>query len=130
MQQLQFEKAWERTISQQDRDNITKIFNKTKACAKNKVEITLIKHAINHKKEALFICLIHNFTNQDFIVDDVSVEYKENEISIARQHFHHPRLIIQSKVSMPWTFIFPMEQFDSKPTWKKQTLDFITNNGI
>lgn len=104
MQKLQFEAAWEKTISPQDRLLIEEVFHKTKEQDKY-ISCYVIRTAINHKKQMLITTLIHNRTDQQ-------LNFHNREVSIITepgnftQNFTIDALKIPPYCSMPWTFIF------------------------
>ncbi|MFB1050118.1 SLAP domain-containing protein [Paraliobacillus sp. JSM ZJ581] len=116
MQQLNFENAWNRTISNQDKQLIHHTFTHT--CEENVAPIHFItlREAINHKGEYLIMTLIHNFSTMPFMFSDTTVYYLEKEQVIAKQRFSFPQLVIKEKTSMPWTFIFQENNFIHTPT--------------
>lgn len=103
MQKLQFEAAWDRTISAQDRLLIEDVFHQTKG--ENKiVSCCFIRMAINHKQQMLITTLIHNRTDQqlDFHNREVSFTTEAGKIT---QNFTINAFRIPPYCSMPWTFI-------------------------
>lgn len=117
MQKLQFEAAWEKTISAQDRLLIEEVFHKTKEQDKY-ISCYVIRTAINHKKQMLITTLIHNRTDQQ-------LNFHNREVSIITepgnftQNFTIDALKIPPYCSMPWTFIFD-ESMDFQFTEIKQ----------
>lgn len=105
MQKLQFEAAWEKTISTQDRLLIEELFNRTKDDTGNAISCKIIRTAINHKQQVLITTLIHNRTAQllNFQNREVICVTSEKEIA---QIFMIKALRIPPTTSMPWTFIF------------------------
>ncbi|WP_179123867.1 SLAP domain-containing protein [Paraliobacillus ryukyuensis] len=118
MQQLQFEDAWKRTISDQDRKLIYQVFNDTVIDTSSTIKVSNVRHDTNHKEEELMISIIHNFSESDFTLSNCYIEYLENKTVIATQHFHFPTITIPAHTSMPWTFIFPKESFEQQPSWE------------
>ena len=104
MQKLQFEAAWDKTISAQDRLLIEQAFYKTKE-QDGRISCHVIRTAINHKKQLLITTLIHNRTDQQ-------LNFRNREVSIITeagkftQNFTIEALEIPPYCSMPWTFIF------------------------
>ena len=113
MQRLEFEQAWDRTIAQQDRKRIEKIFSETEHKKKQNTVFTLLTVTRNHKKELLVMVLIHNFSLELYQVKDETLQYKENNLLVARHRFALPTPIIPAQTSMPWTFIFPENSLES-----------------
>lgn|SRR5690606_33500035 len=104
MQKLQFEAAWDKAISAQDRSLIEQVFHETKE-QDQPISCCVIRTAINHRKQKLIIALIHNRTNQqlNFRNREVSIVTKTGVIT---QNFTIDALEIPPYCSMPWTFIF------------------------
>lgn len=104
MQKLQFEAAWDKTISEKDRSIIEKVFDDTKD-QDQRISCSVIRTAINHKKQLLITTLIHNRTDQqlNFRNREVGIITKEGGIT---QIFTIDVLEIPPYCSMPWTFIF------------------------
>ncbi|TFB13109.1 SLAP domain-containing protein [Filobacillus milosensis] len=106
MQKLQFEKKWDKTISDQDRSKIEEVFDETQE-SDEEFEAVTVWHANNHKGELLVTALIHNRSDQTVLFRDTDVIYKTLDEQIAERTFDIPALQIPPKTSMPWTFIFP-----------------------
>ena len=104
MQKLQFERAWDNTISAKDRLLIEQAFHQTKE-QDERLSCYIIRTAINHKKQLLITTLIHNRTNQQ-------LNFRNREVTIITegekftQNFTIDALEIPPYCSMPWTFIF------------------------
>lgn len=105
MQKLQFEAAWEKTISTQDRLLIEELFHRTKDDSQNEISCCIFRTAINHKHQLLITTLIHNSTAQFLYFQnrEVICVTKEREIP---QFFTIKALTIPPHTSMPWTFIY------------------------
>src|SRR5699024_7064669 len=106
MQQLFFEAAWDRTISDQDRRYITELFE-AKDHEKGKgVESTYINHAINHRGDLLYTVMLHNYHSIAFVVVDKNalLQYPESNIINEKCAI---TVHISPRTSMPWTLIFP-----------------------
>ncbi|WP_332649558.1 SLAP domain-containing protein [Lysinibacillus sp. 54212] len=114
MQQLQFEAAWDKTLSSQDRDEIQRIFNETKHQNYSTIAFSPIREAINHKEELLITVLVHNFSDNPLIFDHTRLVYSTEQGAIAEKVFSLPALSIPPHTSMPWTFIFPKETYVKK----------------
>ena len=104
MQKLQYEPAWDKAISAQDRLLIEQAFHKTKEQDKC-ISCYIIRTATNHKEQKLIITLIHNRTDQplNFHNREVSIITEAGKIT---QNFTIDALKIPPYCSMPWTFIF------------------------
>lgn len=105
MQKLQFEAAWEKTISTQDRLLIEELFHRTKDEIRNTISCIIVRTAINHKHQMLITTLIHNPTSQQLKFQNREVVCITNEQETA-QTFTIEALTIPPNTSMPWTFIF------------------------
>lgn len=69
MQNLVFEEAWDKTISNQDRYEIERAFQQS-MIPQNELLCTPLWRAINHKGDLLVTVLIHNGTKEDFSILD------------------------------------------------------------
>lgn len=122
MQELHFEDAWNRTISDKDKQLIHATFNQTYESSIDQIHFSVFRSAINHKGEYLIMALIHNFSDVTFTFSNTTVYYVEKEQVIAKQCFSFPQLMIKEKTSMPWTFIFQKESFDYDPSFEDPAL--------
>lgn len=113
MQQLQFEAAWDKTLSIQDRDEIKRIFNETKQQNYSTILFSPIREAINHKNELLITVLVHNFSSNPLIFDHTRLIYSNEHGILAEREFTLPALTVPPQTSMPWTFIFSKESYTS-----------------
>ncbi|MEK5185218.1 SLAP domain-containing protein [Solibacillus sp. FSL W7-1324] len=104
MQKLQFEAAWDKTISTQDRLLIEQAFQKTKE-QDQPISCDVIRKAINHKKQILITTLIHNRTEQQLTFNNRKISIITEKGQITR-NFTIDALSIPPYCSMPWTFIF------------------------
>ncbi|KYC90332.1 MULTISPECIES: SLAP domain-containing protein [Heyndrickxia] len=114
MQKLQFESAWDKTLSDNDRERIKNVFFKTNYSNDNSIQFTPLWQAINHKGELLVTTLIHNFSEHPVTFKNKKLLYYENNKMIADHTFSIPNLLVEKKTSMPWTFIFPADSFHQK----------------
>jgi len=106
MQQLFFEAAWDRTISDQDRRYITELFE-AKDHEKGKgLESTYIHHAINHRGDLLYTVMLHNYQDIAYAFVDKNASLQDPDGNIITEKFTIP-VNISPRTSMPWTFIFP-----------------------
>ena len=105
MQKLQFEQAWNKTISQNDRLAIEQLFQKTALLQENHIACPIFRQAINHKNKMLVTVLIHNFSDQVLTFENRTVHCKLDDGQVS-QNFTIQALRIPAKTSMPWTFIF------------------------
>jgi len=118
MQTLQFESAWDKTISPKDRERIHQVFLDTSFSHHTSFELTPLWEAMNHKGELLVTVLIQNFSEQSIYFHHKKLSYLENNEKVASHLFTLPTLTINSETSMPWTFIFPAKSFLRQPILK------------
>lgn len=105
MQQLQWEQAWDRTISDEDRAEIENRFEQTK---QSNEAATFIREAINHRSDLLVTAIIHNRTNSTLTIQNDPITYTNHQ----NEQWHAPFTVpmpIPAYTSMPWTFIFTNE---------------------
>ena len=107
IQQLFFETAWDKTISQQDRTQIEELFQQTQAITTSAITFVLVRTAVNHREELLVTALIHNFTEMAQDLTDSTVNLCWSGQQIATLSINDSRLQLPAKTSMPWTFIYP-----------------------
>jgi len=125
MQQLKFEPSWDKALSSKDRIMFQQLFKETSVSDANLTQLVPVWHASNYKGELLITVLIHNFTNQTLSFHNTKLSYIENGKSVAEHTFTHSSLIIEPGVSMPWTFIFPVECLNN-PINGNGTLDIVS----
>lgn len=109
MQKLQFEASWDKAIAAKDRQEIERVFFETKNKNTRDILCSPIREAINHKAELLVSVLVHNFTDEPLTINHTRFSYKIQGEVLADKVFSLPMLTIPSKMSMPWTFIFPKD---------------------
>ncbi|RFB14876.1 SLAP domain-containing protein [Bacillus sp. HNG] len=107
MQRLVLEEAWDRTISQKDREEIERIFQDVVLNLNMGVTFTTVRIAVNHKDERLVTSIIHNRTEQTLIFENTTLEIWVGDNRLAKHTFTYPTLQVPPKTSVPWTFIFP-----------------------
>ena len=105
LQKLQFEQAWNKTISQNDRHAVEQLFQQTVLLQEDYIACPIFRQAINHKNEMLVTVLIHNFSDQELIFENRNVHCLLDDGQVT-QNFTIQALRIPEKTSMPWTFIF------------------------
>ena len=123
MQQLQFESSWDKQLAPQDRRNIEKIFQEIKSLNSTSVIFSPIREAINHKDALLVSVLVHNFTKNQLLFNQTRLQYRLKGKVVAEQAFTFPDLVIPPHVSMPWTFIFPKENYQTHTSYKDGLLE-------
>ncbi|MGN7296782.1 SLAP domain-containing protein [Ferdinandcohnia sp. SAFN-114] len=109
MQKLVFEDAWNRTISQKDRDIIQQLFREE--TPEKGVSFTPFRIAVNHKNERLVTAIVHNRTPQNLVFENTSLQLFDEKKLLAEHEFTLPALQVPPETSMPWTFIFPPDSF-------------------
>ncbi|WP_052000644.1 SLAP domain-containing protein [Gracilibacillus boraciitolerans] len=107
MQKLYFEKAWEKTISDHDKQYIKNRFEQTKNEQEHNIKLVPIRIAYNHRNDLLVTVLIHNFEAVTNDLSTINVELFEHSTQIGEENFTEHRLQLEAHTSMPWTFIFP-----------------------
>lgn len=110
MQKLVFEDAWDRTLSQKDRDIIEQLFRDE--TSEEGISFTIVRMAVNHKNERLVTAIVHNRTAQVFIFENTPLQFSDGEKLLAEHQFTIPALQVPPETSMPWTFIFPSDSFE------------------
>lgn len=115
MQTLQFETAWERTVSREDRLTITNKFAQLKHETAQGVVLSYLWEAQNHQGNLLITTFIHNYDDKPIRLTDTNIAYIKNEEQITSGTFSIPEAIL-SQTTMPWTFIFSDENYtDEEP---------------
>lgn len=109
MQKLYFETAWERTIAQNDRKKIIKIFEKVQPTLSSGVHFTFLWAAKNHENETLITTLIHNVRPHALQLTNTIVACKVNTEVQYKDKFD-VKEPIPANSSMPWTFIFSQHE--------------------
>lgn len=127
MQKLEFEASWDKSLSSKDRREIEEIFLQTYKTESQDILLTPIWQAVNHKSELLITVLVHNFSEEEITFYNRKLAYIENENFLAEHTFTLQTLIIKPKVSMPWTFIFPVESLKNYATLQNGHLVIINN---
>jgi len=125
MQQLQFEASWEKTLAPQDLEYIKGIFQATKDLYSSEILFSPIREAVNHKGELLVTVLVHNFSDEPLKFTNTRLLYKIQGDSKAEKAFTLPALEIPSKVSMPWTFIFPKDNYTLSSSFENGQLEIL-----
>ncbi|MBB2482239.1 SLAP domain-containing protein [Bacillus sp. APMAM] len=128
MQKLQFESAWDKTISENDRERIQQVFLETSSSQNKDIEFTPLWEAMNHKGELLVTVLVQNFSEQMISFHNEKLQYWEDENIVAEHSYTLPALMIEPTTSMPWTFIFPTDSFYSQPLLRNGKLTFAEIN--
>lgn len=107
MQSLIFEEAWDKTIDPYDRQKIKATFNQANRLKKEPEKFIPLWQARNHRGDLLVAVIIQNISEDLLTLMHVPLTYYEAGQPIATHSFLDQRLTIESKCSMPWTFIFP-----------------------
>ncbi|TLS36598.1 SLAP domain-containing protein [Pseudalkalibacillus caeni] len=103
---LVFEPAWERTLSDRDRKLIQKL-HRTTTLRHDQVSFHNLRAAVNYKGDLLATVLVQNTTGKEVSFPDTKLVYTESGVSVAEWKFSISSLTIPAYSSMPWTFIFP-----------------------
>lgn len=115
-QKLQFEPAWDRTISAKDRNEIKQTFDSFVAKLPDAgIHFSPLWQATNHQDNLLLTVLIHHCDAEPFAFRNPVMQYRLGTIILAR-HTCDFSYTIPGKTSMPWTFIFP------KGTYSEQAM--------
>ncbi|MEI3607216.1 SLAP domain-containing protein [Pseudogracilibacillus sp. SE30717A] len=125
-QNIYFEPAWERTISDPDRKVILEKFYRLKEANVANDFITYLWHAYNHRQSLLTTILIHNWSGQAIDFENRLVHCLVGGEKIATEKFSIP-CQVPAHTSMPWTFIFPKEHVRSSVDFSKCQL-IVENN--
>lgn len=118
MQSLVFEQAWDKTIDPHDRQKIEATFNQANRLGKAPEKFLPLWQTRNHRGDLLVAVIIQNFVEESLTLKHVPLTYYEAGQTIATHSFSDPRLTIESKCSMPWTFIFPKAKIVQVPGLK------------
>lgn len=105
MQTLDFQPAWDKTISHQDRQIIIDKFKQTKQQKDIGIAITFLWEARNYKDDLLITTLIHNCDDESIELTDTTIAYQKDLDTIATSIVTINE-VIAPKTTMPWTFIF------------------------
>ncbi len=126
MQKLRFESSWDKTLSANDRERIKQVFLKTSTTTNTSSHLLApLWQAINHKGDLLMTVLVHNFDNQVLSFHNKKLRYIENNNVMAEHIFTLPSLTIENETSMPWTFIFPAEKWNSHAVLENGHLEVV-----
>lgn len=118
MQSLVFEEAWDKTIAPHDREKIEETFKQANRLEKEQEKFIPLWQAFNHRGDLLVAVIIQNFGEDLLMLKDIPLTYYEAGYPIATHTFSDPRLTIEPKYSMPWTFIFPKAKIVQVPELK------------
>lgn len=122
MQTLQYESAWNKTISQQDRSLVEETFKKV-ALTADPIQFTPLRIDWNYKRELLVIVIVHNTTESDYTFNQEKLSLKLHDVTLAEHTFTTPNLLVKAKTSMPWTFIFPVGSYQENSNFKDGILE-------
>ena len=104
---LNYEDAWRRTISKQDKERIDQLFKTSVLPEDGVIGFLPIRLARNYKGELLASVIVQNHTSDDLQFQGVSLQLHISDKIMAMEVFDYPNLTIQANSSTPWTFIFP-----------------------
>ncbi|MFD1039725.1 SLAP domain-containing protein [Virgibacillus byunsanensis] len=125
MQKLQFESAWDKTVSKKHRKIIEDAFASTEFLLDDSIQVTSLWQALNHKGNLLVTTLVHNTTQQSFSFQNTKLRYVEDNLVIAEHTFTIPAFVVEPKTSIPWTFIFPKESLVSSTTFQDGDIEIV-----
>ncbi|MDY0395182.1 SLAP domain-containing protein [Virgibacillus halophilus] len=114
-QKLQFEPAWDKTISKRDRREIEQTFDSLISLPKSGIHFSLLRQAKNYQNSLLLTVLIHNRNSEPFVFDNPVLQYRMDDLIFARHAFVFS-YTIPKKTSLPWTFIFPAGTYTEQAT--------------
>lgn len=115
MQNLKYEDAWARAISDKDRLLVERAFEE-KNLTDEPIQFSTLRIDRNYKNELLILVLVHNITNEEITFNKKRINYMHGEKLIGDYEFTLPSLIVPPRTSMPWTFIFPVDSHSSHDT--------------
>lgn len=121
MQKLTLQSAWKKTIAEQDLEKIKRAFLNVRLTAGNDIQFTSLWQAKNHRRELLIAVLIHNTSEKDFHFYNQKMRYEINSKTFT-EHSFSPLIVVGRQTSMPWTFIFPVDSFDSTKSFENGEL--------
>lgn len=111
-QTLQFEAAWEKQVSPQDRQLIEACFQQAKNGKGNNSSLDYVRHDYNHRQALLVLVLMHNEQKEAMTFTAKQLYcFNQAEKQIATKEFTLP-FTIPAETSMPWTFIFPKNTYE------------------
>ena len=116
MQSFQLQEAWQRTISEEDKERLFLLFEESKDHSAEAITCVPYRLAVNHRQELLCTVLIHNRSEESLDIRNVDISVYKNNLEIAHHSFHDLPLQLPSKTSMPWTYIFPLDRYHSSLT--------------
>ncbi|MFZ3578775.1 SLAP domain-containing protein [Virgibacillus sp. DJP39] len=126
MQKLIFESKWDKTIADQDRDNIKQVFKESVLAPNVDIQFTSLWQAKNHRGDLLVAVLIHNSSAQNFSFDNQMLTYTVED-SIFSEHTFSLPVTVEKQTSMPWTFIFPAGRFNDSEKFHDGNLHLTLN---
>lgn len=112
MQTFELQDAWQRTISDHDKNELTTLFKKTQPREKESITCIPYRLAYNHRQELLCTVLIHNTKDSSVDIGRATVQLLHQNSIVANHDFHFS-LQLDKKTSMPWTYIFPKKSYES-----------------
>ncbi|WP_054708971.1 SLAP domain-containing protein [Bacillus sp. JCM 19041] len=112
MQQLLFEDAWDRTIADEDRAEIIRLFTES---ADRGERFIPVRAAINHRGDLLVTAIVQNTSTRVSEFKNKQVVYEEAGELVAEHLFSVDQLNLPPETSMPWTLIFPIRTIQEKP---------------
>ncbi|GAA0289171.1 SLAP domain-containing protein [Gracilibacillus halotolerans] len=116
MQSFQLQEAWQRQISPDDKEQLIDLFNKTRNQMGETITCIPYRLAFNHRQDLLCTVLIHNTKDESIDLRNVMITIKKESKEVATNIFEDLPLQLPSKTSMPWTYIFPLNHYDTSLT--------------
>jgi len=107
MQTLNYEASWDKAISKRDRQELEALFSSLDTFP----PFTVIRHAVNYKKELLVTAIVHNTADEPLLFQEQRITYSIDGKQKAENTFSLSSFIVPPKTSMPWTFIFPTDSW-------------------
>ncbi|MFS0752543.1 SLAP domain-containing protein [Oceanobacillus sp. 1P07AA] len=121
-QTLKFESSWDKALPEQDRLMIKQVFGQINhETAEQTTTFTPLWQAQNYKGELLVTVVINNYSEDELTFDQAPINYIEDGQVLATHFFTLKTVIIPPKTSMPWAFIYPVENISPQAT---------LNNGV
>lgn len=112
MQQLRFEDAWERTLADEDRAEIIRLFSEYTGSGERFIPVRI---AVNHQGDLLVTVIVQNTSTGFSDFKNKQLVYEEAEELVAKHIFSIDQLHLPPETSMPWTLIFPPRTIQKNP---------------
>lgn len=117
-QTLNFEPSWDKALPEQDRLKIEQTFEQINHdTTEQSITFTPLWQAQNYKGELLVTVVINNYSEDKLSFDQTPINYIEDGQILATHFFTLKTVTIPPKTSMPWAFIFPVENISQQATF-------------